>query len=95
MMRAVDFRHIFGMSLVGLLIYALMRWGGHYYVERVVYTMIQATLKGQIATSSFLLLLYACKLIATSVSFFGSGSSGGIFSPSCSWGRPWAARSPR
>ena len=58
-----------------------MRWGGHYYVEGVGYATIQATLKGQIATSSFLLLLYACKLIATSVSF-GSGSSGGIFSPS-------------
>ena len=81
MMRAVDFRHILGMCLVGLLIYALMRWGGHYYVERVGYTTIQATLKGQITTSSFLLLLYACKLIATSVSL-GSGSSGGIFSPS-------------
>ena len=81
MMRAVDFRHILGMSLVGLLIYALMRWGGHYYVEGVGYATIQATLKGQITTSSFLLLLYACKLIATSVSL-GSGSSGGIFSPS-------------
>ena len=75
------FRHILGMSLVGLLIYALMRWGGHYYVEGVGYATIQATLKGQITTSSFLLLLYACKLIATSVSL-GSGSSGGIFSPS-------------
>ena len=75
------FRHILGMLLVGLLIYALMRWGGHYYVEGVGYATIQATLQGQIATSSFLLLLYACKLIATSVSL-GSGSSGGIFSPS-------------
>ena len=26
-------RHMLGMLLVGVLIYALMRWGGHYYVE--------------------------------------------------------------
>ena len=75
------FRHMLGMLLVGLLIYALMRWGGHYYVEGVGYATIQATLNGQIAASWFLLLLYVCKLVATSVSL-GSGSSGGIFSPS-------------
>jgi CIC family chloride channel protein len=75
------FRHILGMLLVGLLIYALMRWAGHYYVEGVGYATIQAVLQGQIVASWFLLLLYACKLIATSVSL-GSGSSGGIFSPS-------------
>ncbi|HVC17570.1 MAG TPA: chloride channel protein, partial [Rhodanobacter sp.] len=74
-------RHMLGMLLVGVLIYALMRWGGHYYVEGVGYATIQATLKGQLAAAGFLLLLYACKLLATSVSL-GSGSSGGIFSPS-------------
>ena len=74
-------RHMLGMLLVGALIYALMRWGGHYYVEGVGYATIQATLTGQLAAAGFLLLLYACKLVATSVSL-GSGSSGGIFSPS-------------
>jgi CIC family chloride channel protein len=74
-------RHALGMLLVGVLIYALMRWGGHYYVEGVGYATIQATLTGQLAAGGFLLLLYACKLCATSVSL-GSGSSGGIFSPS-------------
>jgi CIC family chloride channel protein len=74
-------RHMLGMLLVGVLIYALMRWGGHYYVEGVGYATIQATLMGQLPTAGFLLLLYACKLLATSVSL-GSGSSGGIFSPS-------------
>jgi chloride channel protein, CIC family len=38
-------------------------------------------LTGQLAGGGFLLLPYACKLFATSVSL-GSGSSGGIFSPS-------------
>jgi chloride channel protein, CIC family len=75
------FRHILGMLLVGALIYALMRWGGHYYVEGVGYATIQATLTNQLGGAWFLLLLYVCKLLATSLSL-GSGSSGGIFSPS-------------
>jgi len=74
-------RHTLGMLLVGALIYALMRWGGHYYVEGVGYATIQATLTNQLNGAWFLLLLYVCKLLATSLSL-GSGSSGGIFSPS-------------
>jgi CIC family chloride channel protein len=74
-------RHAVGMLLVGILIYGLMRWGGHYYVEGVGYATIQATLMGQLDSAGFLLLLYVCKLAATSISL-GSGSSGGIFSPS-------------
>ena len=41
-------RHMLGMLLVGVLIYALMRSGGHYYVEGVGYATIQATLIGQL-----------------------------------------------
>jgi CIC family chloride channel protein len=74
-------RHMLGMLLVGILIYALMRWGGHFYVEGVGYATIQATLNNQLSGASFLLLLYVAKLLATSLSL-GSGSSGGIFSPS-------------
>jgi CIC family chloride channel protein len=75
------FRHAVGMLLVGVLIYSLMRWGGHYYVDGVGYDTIQATLTGQLPALGFLALLYICKLFATSVSL-GSGASGGIFSPS-------------
>jgi len=74
-------RHSIGMLVVGTLIWALMRWGGHYYVEGVGYATIQATLTGQLTAAGFLLLLYFCKLLATSISL-GSGASGGIFSPS-------------
>lgn len=74
-------RHGAGMLLVGLLMYALLRGAGHYYVEGVGYASIQATLYGQLQGSDFLLLLAACKLLAMSVSL-GSGSSGGVFSPS-------------
>jgi chloride channel protein, CIC family len=74
-------RHAIGMFLIGGLIYALLVSFGHYFVEGVGYATIQATLTGQITAGAFLLLLFACKLFATTISL-GSGSSGGIFSPS-------------
>ncbi|HZP98175.1 MAG TPA: chloride channel protein [Reyranella sp.] len=74
-------RHIFGMLLVGVLIYVLFLQFDHYYVEGVGYATIQAILLGNLAAPGLLLLLFACKLFATSVSL-GSGSSGGVFSPS-------------
>jgi CIC family chloride channel protein len=73
-------RHILGMLLVGILIYALFRGFGHYYVEGVGYATIQSILLGQMSVAWLLLLLFVCKLLATSLSL-GSGSSGGIFSP--------------
>jgi CIC family chloride channel protein len=74
-------RHIFGMLLVGVLIYALHQSFGHYFVEGVGYSTIQAILNGWGATGWLLALLFVGKLFATSTSL-GAGSSGGIFSPS-------------
>ncbi|CAB3803896.1 Voltage-gated ClC-type chloride channel ClcB [Paraburkholderia caffeinitolerans] len=74
-------RHALGMLLVGALMYALMCYAGHYYVEGVGYATIQAALYGQLQGGLFLLMLAAAKTFATSVSL-GSGSSGGVFSPS-------------
>jgi CIC family chloride channel protein len=74
-------RHCFGMLLVGAMIYALYRGFGHYFVEGVGYSTIQAILTGQLALTGLLALLFVGKLLATSISL-GSGSSGGIFSPS-------------
>jgi CIC family chloride channel protein len=74
-------RHSIGMLLVGSLIYALFHFYGHYYVEGVGYSTIQALLAGQLAPLAILPLLYVAKLAATSISL-GSGASGGIFSPS-------------
>jgi CIC family chloride channel protein len=74
-------RHSIGMLLVGGLIYALFHFYGHYYVEGVGYSTIQALLAGQLAPLAILPLLYVAKLAATSISL-GSGASGGIFSPS-------------
>jgi chloride channel protein, CIC family len=74
-------RHVFGMLLVGCLIYALHQKFGHYFVEGVGYSTIQSILNGWGATAWLLGLLFVCKLFATTTSL-GAGSSGGIFSPS-------------
>ena len=74
-------RHIIGMLIVGLLIYGFHLGFGHYFVEGVGYATVQAILNGQMTLWWLLLLLFAGKIFATSVSL-GSGSSGGIFSPS-------------
>jgi CIC family chloride channel protein len=74
-------RHALGMLLVGILIYILQVNLGHYYVEGVGYATVQAIVFGQLASAWLLTLLFLCKLLATTVSL-GSGSSGGIFSPS-------------
>ena len=79
--RSRYLRHILGMLLVGALMYALYRAFGQYYVDGVGYATVQAILTGHLSVFWLLFLLYACKLAATGLSL-GSGSSGGIFSPS-------------
>lgn len=74
-------RHVLGMLLVGILIYLLQRGFGHYYVEGVGYSTVQAILLGQLSSTGLLLILFVAKGLATTLSL-GSGSSGGIFSPS-------------
>jgi CIC family chloride channel protein len=74
-------RHVIGMLLVGVMIYALRQTEGHYYVEGVGYATVQSILLSQMSSAWLLVLLFACKLLATSLSL-GSGASGGIFSPS-------------
>jgi CIC family chloride channel protein len=74
-------RHMIGMLVVGVLIYAMFRTFGHYYVEGVGYATIQAILAGQLSGAGLLSLLFAAKLVATTTSL-GCGSSGGVFSPS-------------
>jgi CIC family chloride channel protein len=70
-----------GMLTVGLLMYLLFRTLGQYYVDGVGYATVQAVLAGAMSSFWLLGLLSACKALATSLSL-GSGSSGGIFSPS-------------
>jgi CIC family chloride channel protein len=74
-------RHMLGMLLVGVLMYALFLVFGQYFVDGVGYSTIESILVGQTSAVGLVALLLVCKLIATSLSL-GSGSSGGIFSPS-------------
>lgn len=81
-------RHMIGMLMMGLLIYGFYVFAGHYYVEGVGYAMVQALLSGHLAPGlsegaliGLLLLFFVAKLFATCVCL-GSGSSGGVFSPS-------------
>jgi CIC family chloride channel protein len=74
-------RHMLGMLVLGMLMYALFRTLGQYYVDGVGYATVQAVLSGQLSSFWLLGLLALCKALATWLSL-GSGSSGGIFSPS-------------
>ena len=74
-------QHMLGMLGVGILIYSMMHSFGHYYVEGVGYATIQDVLSGVGYPFYLLVLLFAAKLLATSLTL-GSGASGGVFSPS-------------
>jgi chloride channel protein, CIC family len=74
-------RNAIGMLALGVLIYVLLRTAGHYFVEGVGYSTIQAILNGELVLPVLLVILFAAKLCATSTSL-ASGASGGIFSPS-------------
>lgn len=74
-------RHGIGMLLVGLIIYLLYHFTGHYYVQGVGYGTIQDILTIHLALPWLLILLVVLKLLVTSLTL-GSGGSGGIFSPS-------------
>jgi CIC family chloride channel protein len=61
-------RHALGMLIVGIMMYGFWLAKGHYYIEGVGYSTIQATLHGEILSAGFLLLLALAKLLATSIS---------------------------
>src|SRR5208283_1101978 len=65
-------RHMLGMLLLGLMMYALMVTLGQYYVDGVGYATIEAVLSGHATTFWLLGLLCVAKMLATSLSL-GSG----------------------
>ncbi|WP_123631225.1 chloride channel protein [Salinisphaera orenii] len=73
-------RHVLGMGCVGLMMYVFVTTTGHYYVDGVGYATIQDILQNALTAPGLLLLLFAAKLLATSLTL-GSGASGGVFSP--------------
>ncbi len=74
-------RHVLGMALVGVLLYAMQQFTGEYYVGGVGYATVLDILRHSLSNPGFLFLLFLAKLLATGLTL-GSGASGGIFSPS-------------
>ncbi len=73
-------RHALGMLCVGIIMYLLLHYTGHYYVQGVGYATIMDILNGVLSKPWLLVLLFVLKLMATCLSL-GSGASGGVFSP--------------
>ena len=90
-------RHAIGMLGQGLLMWAFMTGGGHYYIQGVGYATINDLLTpanftdvssgdsvsdgDSISNPTFYLLLFIAKFFSTNLTI-GSGASGGVFSPS-------------
>ena len=74
-------QNIVGMAIIGLMMVGLTHAFGHSYIDGVGYGVIQSVLDHQMTGVGLLALLFALKLLATTVSL-GCGASGGIFSPS-------------
>lgn len=74
-------RHMLGMLLMGIMMYLIFYFTGHYYVEGVGYATITEILKGILTNPWFLLFLFFAKLLSTCLTL-GSGAAGGVFSPS-------------
>ena len=70
-----------GMAIIGLMMVVLTHAFGHPYVDGVGYSVIQSILDKNMTSAGLLALLFALKLLATTISL-GCGASGGIFSPS-------------
>lgn len=81
LIRNPYWRHMAGMFLIGIMLYLMMRFSGHYYVEGVGYATIIDILNTTLSNPWFLLTLFMLKMLATGLTL-GTGASGGIFSPS-------------
>jgi chloride channel protein, CIC family len=74
-------QNVIGMALVGLMMVGLTHAFGHSFTDGVGYGVIQSILDQHMTAAGLLALLFALKLLATTISL-GCGASGGIFSPS-------------
>ena len=86
-------RHVLGMLLVGLLMYGLWVKAGHYYVEGVGYSSIQAMLQNQITGSGISADPVRRRSCWRRQSALGRDHRAGSFHRRCSWARRWGRRS--
>ena len=82
-------RHGVGMLMVGVLIYALLRFKGHYFVEGVGYATIQSILENNLSASA---CCSACSPPNCSRprSALAPAPRAAFSRPRCSWARRWA-----
>jgi len=73
-------RHMLGMFFVGVSMYLMMDFFGHYYIQGVGYATVLDVLSDALTHPGFLLFLALLKLFDTALTL-GSGGSGGVFSP--------------
>jgi CIC family chloride channel protein len=83
-------RHLSAMLVVGVMIWLVMRFTGHYYIQGVGYATIMDILKSVLTDPWLLIMLFGLKFIATCLTL-GSGGSGGVFSPSLYMGATMGA----
>jgi CIC family chloride channel protein len=74
-------RHSIGMGLLGIMVYLLMKNFGQYYTATMGFATINDIINYSLQNIGLLLLIFSCKIFALCLTF-GSGASGGIFSPS-------------
>lgn len=74
-------RHMIGMLLEGIIFYLMFVFFDHYFVEGLGYSVIQTALDSGLSSITLYFLIFAAKLVATSLTL-GSGGSGGVFLPS-------------
>ena len=73
-------QNIIGMTLIGLMMVGLAHTFGHSYVDGVGYGVIQSILDKDMTATNLLVLLFALKLLATTISL-GCGASAAFFRP--------------
>jgi chloride channel protein, CIC family len=76
----IHLQHALAMLLVGVVIYIIFIWTGHYAVAGIGYDTVRDLFSGTLLPAVVLLALFSAKFLAT-VLTLGTGGSGGIFSP--------------
>ena len=79
--KNIYLRHAIGMTLVGIMLYAMFYYSRHYYIDRLGHATIQQVLDAVITDGMLLLIILIAKLLSIWITL-GTGASGGIFTPS-------------
>lgn len=78
--NSIYFQHALGMLPTGILLYLIMHYTGHYYIDSVSYAGLADILSRTLTNPGLLFLLFLAKYVSTVFSL-GSGAAGGVFSP--------------